>query len=322
METIKSFIYLDEYKMYSISSQIFEGLTEYSIDYQQSTSREDQTQSGPFASGRMLGRILGSQSGIEEKRFLHDYAYTLFERHLRDQDRVCSISSDSIDDVRDDISGVGFVAIRGRVAFNDMKALKGLISGFNDVGEALAGVIHFDEIGKVRKALEKQEAVTKDRNQRARLRQRRKQLRDLSALAAELGLQQEPQLLKQLAFLLDYGFQDQFEVRMRTGSCSFSSNLKREYLREDEELLVRKYSRFPDKTFVLFGTIAQGASETASDTSEQTDLDNGESGGEGIEHMKEAVMQLVEALANVEQTFSGKLSSEIIVDPIALYCEL
>ena len=29
MDNIKSFIYLDEYKMYSISSQLFEGLTEY-----------------------------------------------------------------------------------------------------------------------------------------------------------------------------------------------------------------------------------------------------------------------------------------------------
>ena len=29
MGCIKSFVYLDEYKMYSISSQLFEGLTEY-----------------------------------------------------------------------------------------------------------------------------------------------------------------------------------------------------------------------------------------------------------------------------------------------------
>ena len=35
MRTVKSFVYLDEYKMYSISSQLFGGLTEYLIDYQE-----------------------------------------------------------------------------------------------------------------------------------------------------------------------------------------------------------------------------------------------------------------------------------------------
>lgn len=33
MSGIKNFIYLDEYKMYSISSQIFEGITEYLVDH-------------------------------------------------------------------------------------------------------------------------------------------------------------------------------------------------------------------------------------------------------------------------------------------------
>ena len=33
MQAIKSFIYLDEYKMYSISSQIFEGVTESLMSY-------------------------------------------------------------------------------------------------------------------------------------------------------------------------------------------------------------------------------------------------------------------------------------------------
>ena len=33
MQKIKSFIYLDEYKMYSISSQIFEGVTESLMSY-------------------------------------------------------------------------------------------------------------------------------------------------------------------------------------------------------------------------------------------------------------------------------------------------
>jgi len=38
---IKSFIYLDNDKMYSISSQLFEGLTEYILRDNKNTSTED-----------------------------------------------------------------------------------------------------------------------------------------------------------------------------------------------------------------------------------------------------------------------------------------
>jgi len=82
VQTIKSFIYLDEYKMYSISSQIFEGITEYSIDYRGAIKEEEETQKGPIRSGRIMADILKSESGTQEKKYLHDYSYKLFEDRL------------------------------------------------------------------------------------------------------------------------------------------------------------------------------------------------------------------------------------------------
>ncbi len=63
MQTIKNFIYLDEYKMYSISSQIFEGITEYLMNYEESTKEESEEQKGPISSGRVVADILKSESG-------------------------------------------------------------------------------------------------------------------------------------------------------------------------------------------------------------------------------------------------------------------
>ena len=102
-----------------------------------------------------------------------------------------------------------------------------------------------------------------------------------------------------------------------TGAYTFSANLKREYLRENEHLLVRKYSRFPEEQFVLFGTIAQSPSTPVGENDENTDVDNA-----SPSHIKEAVMGLVEALSGIEDSFFGKLANEIIVDPIALYREI
>ena len=66
MQKIKSFIYLDEYKMYSISSQIFKGITEYSIDHHESTTENVETQKGPVVSGRIMADILKFESGSQE----------------------------------------------------------------------------------------------------------------------------------------------------------------------------------------------------------------------------------------------------------------
>ena len=90
MQTIKSFLYLDEYKMYSISSQLFGGLTEYLMDIQEETSKEEEKQSGQFGSGRAMAHILESESRTEEKKYLHDYSFTLLERHLREANRLTS----------------------------------------------------------------------------------------------------------------------------------------------------------------------------------------------------------------------------------------
>ena len=77
MEKIKSFIYLDEYKMYSISAQMSGGITDYLMSHQKSTTEESEEQKAIFSSGRVVADILTSESGTQEKRHFHDYNYTL-----------------------------------------------------------------------------------------------------------------------------------------------------------------------------------------------------------------------------------------------------
>ena len=109
-------------------------------------------------------------------------------------------------------------------------------------------------------------------------------------------------------------FQDQFEVQMPIKPYTFSANIKREYLRENEHLLIRKYSRFAEKEFVLVGTIAQSSSKSVNLEERDEDYES--------QHLKEGLMYLVARLSEVESTFTGKLENEFIVDPIALYREI
>ena len=315
MQGIKSFVYLDEYKMYSISSQIFGGLTEYLIDYQGTTKEEDESQRGPLGSGRVMADILKSESRTEERKYLHDYSYTLFEQRLYDDNRVVNVSAQNFHEHFENINDTGFIAVSGKAIFNDMRMLKATMKRFNDLGEAITYVSNFEEIQNVREKLDESVASAGDRNTKAQLRQRLKTLNNIAELAKSKGLQQDSVFLEKLEFLLDYGFQDQFEVQIPLGGHIFSANLKREYLRDDEELLVKKYSRFSKKGFVLFGTIAQSATQDVDANEYSVDEPS-------PEHMKVVIMQMVEAIAGVEAGFSGKLENEFIIDPIALYREI
>jgi hypothetical protein len=72
MANIRLFAFLDEYKMYSISSQVFEGLTEYALHHTRREKQDSEEQRGPVGSGRLLADIVSEQSGVTEKRFFHD----------------------------------------------------------------------------------------------------------------------------------------------------------------------------------------------------------------------------------------------------------
>ena len=315
MKKIKSFIYLDEYKMYSISSQIFEGITESLMSYQGSTTKKGEEQKGEFGSGRIMADILKSESGTQEKKFLHDYSYKLFEDYLKESEKILNLSAENIDQKIEQIEDAGFVAVRGKAVFNDMNIIKSTLENYKPLVEALAYITSFEELKGARQQLETEIEVTKDRNQKAKLKQQLKGLTNIKNLVSDQELYQYPDFLEKLTFVLDYGFQDQFVVQMPIEQYTFSAECKREDFRESEHLLIRKYSRFTEKEFVLVGTITQSSRELIN-------REDDTKAPHEPEHMKKAIMNIVEALFAMESSFSGKLVNEIIVDPIAIYLEI
>ena len=147
MAAIKNLIYLDEYKMYSISSQLFGGLTEHVINVEHSGDEQDERQSGPFGSGRTLANILKSGTSVEERKFLHDFSYTLFEAALYDEGKVVDISVVDDREIAKAVGSSSFIAVRGRTVFNDTQAIDAIVSNFNKIGEALSYVIGFGANG-------------------------------------------------------------------------------------------------------------------------------------------------------------------------------
>jgi hypothetical protein len=298
---IKNFVYLDVEKLHSLSSQVFEGITEYILTESSTESEKSESQKGPVGSGRVLGEILKQSGKTSERKYLDDYSYTLFEKKL--------------ENISDAIEGRSFIKIKAKAIFNDINSINDTLKNFNKIGKALTHITNFKEISAVKEQIDKAQSNTKDRNQRSKLKQQFKAVTNISKLAKESGLQQDQGFLDDLSLVLNYGFQDQLEIQMKLCGFYFSANLKRENLRENESLIIRKYSRQTEVEFVIFGVITQY---------QRTDLDDVEEVEENEEYesIKEALMNLVSHLSNVESTFTGRLSNEVIIDPIALYTEL
>lgn len=310
---IKSFIYLDEQKMYSLSSQIFEGITEYVLNENVSSVENSEDQKGPVGSGRVLADVIKSSSKAVEKKFLHDYSYSIFERYLVDQKRVFSLTSPvKLEVVRSSISDHSFIKIKAKAIFNDVEKITDLFLSFNIIGEAITNVTTFGEINNIKSQLDDIKAQIVEKSQKSRLEGEIRRLSNLEVLAKERGLYQDPKFLKNLALLTKYGFSDQFEVHQNGGEVLFTSCLKSEFLRENKDLLVKKYSRKTEKEIVVFGLISQAFS--ASETTIQDEKD--------IPNMKAALMNMVEHLVNVENSISGKQENEVVIDPIAVYVEV
>jgi hypothetical protein len=311
---IKSFIYLDEQKMYSLSSQIFEGITEYVLNERSSENEGSECQKGPVGSGRVLADVIKSSSKATEKKFLHDYSYSVFEKHLIEQDRVLSITSPGLEltSIQSSVNDYSFIKVKARAVFSDVEKITELFMNFNIIGEALAHMGTIGELNKIKLELEELKLHINDRNKKSQLDAECKRLTNLSALAKEQGLYQDPKLLSNLSLLTKYGFSDQFEIQQNAGEVLFTSCLKRESLREKEDILVKKYSRKTEKEIVVFGLISQAFYGFEPEMDNVKDYPN----------MKAALMNLVEHFTNIENSISGKQENEVVIDPIAVYVEV
>ena len=308
---IKSFIYLDENKMYSISSQLFEGLTEYILKDKVESSMEEDSQKGNIGSGRVMREILQINRGSSEKRFLHDYSYNLFEKELFERKLLFTVE-DSESTIN--LSDKQFVKIQGKALFNDFKALANTFRNFNDIGTALGYIQLYNTKGQWLSDIDDAIKETKDKNYKNKLGQEKKNRQSkFKQYLLEAGLNINDEWLAHLQKIYDYGYKDLFTIRVPYvhQSIIFESMLNRSFLKEDESSLISKYSRRTEVEFSIVGLLTQCGREKV----QIPNLDASSS-------MKSASINFTNIISNLEDTFNGRLGNEYIIDPIAIYREV
>lgn len=281
---IRSFIYLDSEKLRSISSQLFEGVTEQVLKASGSSDTQQSSQKGPLNSGRLVGDIFSIERSSTELRFLEDHAYTLLEEKLSAENLVDHFESSS------EMAQVlrKFVKVTGVLSVNDMAVSSATLKDFNAIGEAQWRV--GNESSDNPKSVPDADARKK---------------------AAEAGLQLNKKWSEAVGRLLDFGFADLLEFHMQAGTTLFSAPIKREFLRESERMLLHKYSRVSQFPFSMVGIVTQVHQHDPEAAAPPDVKDSGS--------IKGAMRTLALHLRALEQIYAGPVAGETIIDPIAVY---
>ena len=287
---IRNFIYLDSDKLRSFSSQIFEGVIEEVIEIHEQETSESEQQAGKFASGRLLGDIFRQKASTSERYYLDDYAYNLFEDKLI-ADKIINIDSN-----RD--FGVGsFVKVFGPLTINDYVHSARILRNFNALGEA------FWRVTNDPMAIELKPNARKPAN-------------DAKAKegAAASSMQFHPKVVEASAHIMEFGYGDHIEFNLKCEERLYSSPIKRQFLREPDDIIVSKYSRAPDQRFHVVGLVTQigRADDISGDIDDVSEAPS----------IREA-MRLLAGHANIfEKVFRAPTIGEYILDPIAIYSEI
>ncbi|MGB6065079.1 MAG: hypothetical protein WBG50_09735 [Desulfomonilaceae bacterium] len=319
MKQIRQIVYLDEYKLSSLSSQLFGGLTEFFIRYRQAAGIEREEQKGPFASGKLVGHVDTQAAGQEERLVLYDHECALFEEELKKQGAIIECDLSSCPEAIEKISSGSFIKVKGWPDFYDMQAIGEVLQNHNEFGKAIAYLSTYEQRKADARLLE---GKTKGK--------KKIEKQKLEEIARQLGFDFfDPEFITKLGMILDYGYGGHFEVQIRPYGDDpkkpfFSALLKRQHLREDEKLVVKKFSRRALEPFCLIGIVCQGTikiERPKAQPSTSTDAP-GSIESTNSADFRDTLKGMVSAVAEMEKAFMGRRSNEVVIDPIALYREI
>ncbi|RJX81304.1 hypothetical protein [Pseudomonas sp. LS-2] len=310
---MRSFVYLDEYKMYSLSSQLMEGVTDFVVQESKRSESEAEEQKGPITSGQKLAEIIETTSASIEKRFLHDYAFSIFENKLLELDKVLQLSDTSTySEISSGAVDRRIVRVKARADFLDAVDVMESLTTLADMQDAISIVANNERREEILLEMatlaggSKKHAVSELKAEFDRL-SKPGIPKDVSANAR---LQH-----KNLAMVLQSGFKNRLDIAMTLDDCQVRADLKRKCLKDEEDFITKTYSRFSSVELVLLGIVTQ-----CTDSEEQ--IHKSDESDESDSSMAKILQNSSKALHELEGHFTRGEGKLIILDPIAVYLEL
>lgn len=127
---LRDFIYIDKNRMYSLYSQLFEGVVESLVKSVSYSSEEQKTE-------KKLEETIIDASVKVQNVVLFDHIYNTLESKMIEEKNILVIDEKT---TKEDISSSSIVKVSGYATIEDYEHLSYLMGNFNEIGLALANM--------------------------------------------------------------------------------------------------------------------------------------------------------------------------------------
>ena len=222
MSAIRNFIYLDNDKLNSLYSQVFEGVAEAIIE---SYFGETQNKEEEKKIGKTLEEKVGEISGFSTNKVLHDHMYNKFEDNIEDKIIHCNdVEAEML------IKPNSIIKVTGNTRIEDYERLNSFLSEFNNIGLALAW-LQKDILGTAKN--------------------------NAKEIARSKGWQLDREFTDALKTFTKNFEKDGYEIVIENQGKSYRGIIDRKYLRLSEENIRILYGSKPCMPWTMVGQVTQ-----------------------------------------------------------------
>lgn len=297
--SLKNIVYIDYEKVYSLSSQLFEGVIHSAIEHQE-------TSLSNINAVKVTAEKKSSKTSDTSKLSTvinpHDYHYLKFERELFDRKLIQSIENGKF--TPEDINTGSFIKIKASIQINDYEKLKYTTKNFTKLGYAINYVHKNDALEGIDLILNNPETSPHIKKKMAA--ERSKIIKKIE----DLGMKSKKDFFDNLSEVLNYAYGDEIEISQEVDDHKFTSFLTRNFLKLPPELIVKFYSRRTITEFNIVGIVTQSPNQ------------NKVFPERILGDIRSAAWNMNDSLADLESTFCVPGDKEFFIEPIALYTEI
>ncbi len=324
---IRDFIYVDVERLYSLYSQVFEGVADQIIQSYIDASTSMNSQRDSLLKGGTVEARVAEMSRKTENKFLYDHMYNLFEAKIKNA--ILESPEISPDNFRSILSQAFMIKVNGAAEIEDYTRLSSILEKYNVIGQAVAyaGLSSSSELTEAIDELESSIEQVKDRNKKAKARAQAARHTDKKALALkqakEAGLQHDQTSLDNLNMFIELFNPDAFDVTIVPESGEnvvFRGAIDKQWLRIEPRLLRSLYGGFIESNWTMVGqvTYLPGVQLPAVGTGQAVIDEN-----DPNPSMRDPYRNIFRTARVLERMFlESKERVEVLVYPLAIYREM
>jgi hypothetical protein len=341
---IRDFVYLNVELLYSLYSQVFEGVTEQIVQsYADELSSVD-TQKGNPLSGKNIETQVAVASLRTENKLLHDHMYNLLEEKLKNV--IMTDPDVSCESYLEFLKIGSFIKIQGDADIEDYDRIKLLFKKYNDIGGAIA-YSATQELWSEINEIESYIKSIKDRN-RKKVEEKKIETikKNIENYAVEMGLHLDEKNLENLEMFSEVFGSGRYDITIPLSKGEkdivFRGILDKKWLRAEPSLMRALYGGITALNWTMVGQItylpidrknrehpeindnADNQKNERFEVGEEicidTEIRNNEDENPSIRDPFRKVFRSVGYFENIFHESKERI--EIILNPIAIYREI